>query len=83
MTKADKLKIEGVFDLNDHETFHNLCVWSKIGTYTTSYRTKYKQLSKTGATLDVSSLSGKYYVGITTRNTATQKITNFWMEKEE
>lgn len=83
LTDAETLTIEGSFSgtcLSKYPTYYNLSVWSSIGTYVPTNRVKYKQLTATGASVDVTSLTGTYYVGYSVRDSGTEKVTNFFIE---
>lgn len=81
LTDASTLTIEGEFNMSsDYPNYYALSVWSAIGTYVTTNRVANAKLSSTGATLDVSSLTGQYYVGFTVRNSGSEKVTNLWIE---
>ncbi len=75
LTAFKELTISGTFKLYSNQT--NLVVWSDVGTYITDNIVKSVSLTETGATLDVSELSGTYVVGISMAGTYTQTITNF------
>lgn len=81
LTGKSSLTIEGTFSFSSYADWYNLCAWTKIGTYTLSNRVAYTKMTTTGATLDVSKLSGTHYVGFTTRGSATQYITNLYMNE--
>ena len=81
-------------DLSDHTrlivegSFGNLAassdalrVWSNsTSSPSRNNSTANKDLSSTGATLDISNLNGLYKVGITWEYTPLQKVTNFYLD---
>ena len=81
LTDATKLTIEGDFRGRNskYPTDYMMAVWSNIGAYINNFTLR-AQLTDTGATLDVSALTGKYYVGFTVRNTGYEIVTNFYTE---
>lgn len=82
LTKANTLTIEGDFSgmSSSYLSDYQFMVWTEIGAYIPTNRVAFKQLTSTGATLDVSSLVGEYYVGFSVRNRGTEKVANLWME---
>lgn len=81
LTDVTKLVIEGEFNMaSGQESYYALTVWKTIGSTITAGRVLKTELSKTGATLDVSSLTGEHYVGFTVREYGSEKVTNFWRE---
>lgn len=81
LTHASTLTIQGDFSGKNsaYPDYCNLSVWSSIGTYVPTNRVAYKQLGNTGASVDVSSLSGNYYVGYSVRDSGTEIVTNFFV----
>jgi hypothetical protein len=77
VTAFKTLTIEGTFHPYYSQTV--LAVWSKLGTYINENIVQSVALTETGATLDVSSLSGKYIVGITMYGNYTTAIKNYWL----
>lgn len=82
LTNANTLTIEGDFSgiNSSYRSDYMFMVWTEIGTYIPTNRVAFTQLTNTGATLDVSSLTGKHYVGFSVRHTGSEKVTNLWME---
>jgi hypothetical protein len=82
LTNAKTLTIEGDFSgiNSSYRDDYNFAVWTEIGTYIPTNRVANTLLTDTGATLDVSSLTGKHYVGFTVRHAGREKVTNLWME---
>ena len=81
----DTMVVEGTFDpeTGTNNKYYRLCIWN-VSTATPSYSNS-KAYCNLGAdeqthTLDLSSLSGKYYVGITSVYTREQKIINWRLE---
>ena len=72
--------IEGTFSIGSYSGWYYMRAWTKIGDYTLSNSAAAVKLTSTGATLNVSKLSGNHYLGFTTRGNATQYITNLYME---
>lgn len=81
LTNASTLTIQGDFGgrNSNRNTYYQLSVWSAIGTYVPTNRVAVKQLGDTGASVDVSSLSGSYYVGYTVADSGTEIVTNFFI----
>ena len=77
-TQATRLVVEGNFVTGEGSTL--LAVWSKIGPYVSSNMVASVWLTSTGASLDVSGLTGPMYVGITSAYTHEQKIVNLYLE---
>lgn len=78
LSRYDTLTIEGTFTFNGSDPYM-LVVWSELGTYYTDNVVLSTDLGSTGATLDVSDLSGEYVVGITSAGTNLQTIRNLWL----
>ena len=75
-----RLIVEGSFD-NLGASSDALRVWSNsTSSPSKDNSTAKKDLSSTGATLDISSLNGLYKVGISWEYTPLQKITNFYLD---
>ena len=81
----DTMVVEGTFDpeTGTNNKYYRLCIWD-VSTASPSYSNS-KAYCNLGAdeqthTLDLSSLSGKYYVGITSVYTREQKIANWRLE---
>lgn len=77
ITPATRLVVEGSFTTGSEIV---LAVWSKIGSYVSDNMVASVLLSSTGASLDVSGLTGLMYVGITSTYTNEQKIVNLYLE---
>lgn len=77
LTGKQSITIEGDFPVNENSL---LAVWSSVGPYITSNMVASVRLSDTVATLDVSGLSGKMLVGITTVYINEWKIVNMYLE---
>ena len=82
----DTMVVEGTFDAETgaNSKYYRLCIWD-VSTKTPSYSNA-KAYCNLGAdeqthTLDLSSLSGNYYVGITSVYTKPQKVTNWRLER--
>lgn len=82
LTDVNTLTIEGDFSGADgaNSSQFRLGVWgqfppTQINTWGASVL-----LTKTGATLDVSSIQGERYVGFSVRNVGSEKVTNFYAE---
>ena len=82
----DTMVVEGTFDpeTDANSKYYRLCIWD-VSTKTPSYSNS-KAYCNLGAdeqthTLDLSSLSGNYYVGITSVYTRPQKVTNWRLER--
>ena len=81
----DTMVVEGTFDPETgHNQYYRLCIWD-VSTASPSYSNS-KAYCNLGAgeqthTLDLSSLSGNYYVGITSVYTRPQKVTNWRLER--
>lgn len=77
------VKIDGVFQPSREGTnnYTNLCVWP-TGTSNPIWSNAITKtaLTTSGATLDVSSLSGSYYVGLSSTYIYSQKILNLYIE---
>ena len=83
VTDATRLVVEGEFvsdSSNSGEGKTTLAAWSNIGTYVSSNMVALVVLTSTGASLDVSGLTGTMYVGITSVYTNEQKIVNLYLE---
>lgn len=82
LTNANTLTIEGDFSgiNSSYRDDYNFTVWTEIGQYIPTNRVAYTDLTDTGAALDVSSLTGKHYVGFSVRHAGSEKVTNLWME---
>lgn len=81
----DTMVVEGTFDpeTGTNNKYYRLCIWD-VSTASPSYSNS-KAYCNLGAdeqthTLDLSSLSGKYYVGITSVYIREQKIANWRLE---
>ncbi len=75
LTGISVISLSGEFDVSSTES--DLCVfavWSSLGTYLADNRVATTKLTATGATLDVSGLSGEYIVGLTSIYTHENKI---------
>ena len=72
--------IEGTFSFGSYADWYYMRAWTKIGVYPLDGSAAAVKLTSTGATLNVSKLSGNHYVGFTTRGSATQYITKLYME---
>lgn len=80
LTNATTLTIQGDFSSRRTQSdYYRLSVWSAIGTYISSNRVANIHLTDTGASVDVSSLSGNYYVGYSVRDSGTEIVTNFFV----
>ena len=81
LTEATTLTIEGDFSgMNSAcPTDYMLAVWSSISTQISTFTARV-QLTETGATLNVSGLTGQYYVGFTVRNVGYEIVTNLYVE---
>ena len=81
LTNATKLTIEGDFRGKNSAvpTDYMLAVWKSIGSQINNFEAR-KQLTDTGAELDVSSLTGQCYVGFTVRNTGYEIVRNLYVE---
>ena len=83
LTGYNTVKVDGVFQLSYEGTknYTNLCVWP-TGTSNPIWSNAVAKtaLTTSGATLDVSSLSGSYYVGLTSTYTFEQKILNLYID---
>ena len=82
----DTMVVEGTFDTETgaNSKYYRLCIWD-VSTASPSY-SNYKAYCNLGAdeqthTLDLSSLSGNYYVGITSVYTREQNIINWRLER--
>ena len=71
--------IEGTFSVGSYADWYYMRAWTKIGNYTLSNSAAAVQLTSTGATLDVSKLSGNHYLGFTTRGNLTQYVTDLYL----
>lgn len=82
LTDATKLTVEGTFTIVDTaaDNAFNLAVWSSLGEYIRTNIVASTALTDTGAELNVSTLTGKYFVGITMATDNTQKITNMRLD---
>lgn len=79
LTNATNIVVSGTFATTNE--YINLAVWSDVsGSYVSSNMVASAKLTSEGATLDVSELSGQYYIGVTSNYTAQLKITNFYAE---
>lgn len=83
LTGYNALKTEGVFQLSNDgaNNYTNLCVWP-VGTSNPIWSNAVAKVALTtsGATLDVSSLTGTYYVGLSSTYTLSQKIKHMYIE---
>ena len=83
LTGYNTVKTDGVFYPSSEGTnnYTNLCVWP-TGTSNPIWSNAVAKtaLTTSGATLDVSSLSGSYYVGLSSTYTYSQKISNLYIE---
>lgn len=86
LSEYKTMVVEGTFDpeTGTNSKYYRLCIWD-VSTKTPSY-SNYKAYCNLGAdeqthTLDLSSLSGNYYVGITSVYTRPQKVTNWRLER--
>lgn len=83
LTGYNTVKTDGVFQPSNEGTnnYTNLCVWP-TGTSNPIWSNAVAKtaLTTSGATLDVSSLSGSYYVGLSSTYTYSQKILNLYIE---
>ena len=83
LTGYNTVKTDGVFQPSNDGTnnFTNLCVWP-TGTSNPIWSNTVAKtaLTTSGATLDISSMSGSYYVGLSSTYTFTQKILNLYIE---
>lgn len=76
LTNVKEIVVDGTLHTGTH---HKLVAWSNIdGTYMTSNIAASVDLTETGASLDVSSLSGSYYIGVTSEYNHEHKIVNFF-----
>ena len=82
LTDATKLTVTGTFAIVDTaaDNAFNLAVWSSLGNYIRINMVASTPLTESGAELNVSSLTGKYIVGITMATDNIQKITNMRLE---
>ncbi len=83
LTNFDKLHIKGNFSQLSSTAQNNLVIWSSVsGSYTNSNVSKKTALTSTGATLDVSTRAGEYYVGVMMdfEESDTWAITDFYLE---
>ena len=83
LTGVSSVSIDGTFDITSDSSYAAYCslnVWSSIGTYITSGKVAGEALTATGATLDVSSLEGDYYIGFSIRGASTQYVTNLYVD---
>ena len=82
----DTMVVEGTFDTETgaNSKHYRLCIWD-VSTKTPSYSNSKAycnlEAEEQTLTLDLSSLSGKYYVGITSVYTRPQKVTNWRLER--
>lgn len=83
LTGYNTVKVDGVFQPSNDGTnnFTNLCVWP-TGTSNPIWSNTVAKtaLTTSGATLDISSLSGSYYVGLSSTYTYEQKILNLYID---
>ena len=80
ITPATRLVVKGNFHTSSKAV---LAVWNKIGSYVSDNMVASALLTSTGASLDVSGLTGltgPMYVGITSLYTYEQKIVNLYLE---
>ena len=76
----NKIVVAGTFNLADYAVAYTLAAWdSDVSDPTYSNSTATEKLTTTGATLDVSGLSGKYSVGITTLGKRQQTIVDLYL----
>lgn len=80
LTGINTVTIDGTFKFSSYAEWYYMRAWTKIGNYTLDNSAAAVKLTSTGATLNVSKLSGNHYLGFTTRGSATQYITNLYME---
>ena len=79
LTAFTTLTIEGSFELSG--VMVKLLVWDNLGTYIMDNVVRSADLPQGAGTvsLDVSGLTGKYIVGISSAAMSEQKIVNFWL----
>lgn len=78
LSDYDTLTIEGSFSSGGM----TLCVWSDVPKGSGSEnRVAQESVASTGATLDVSALTGSYYIGVIAVYYAPNKITNLYLAK--
>ena len=75
LTDAKEIAVDGTYHTGTH---HKLAVWSSIGSYMTSNIVASVDLTEAGASLDVSSLSGSHYIGVTSEYNHEHRIVNFY-----
>ncbi len=82
LTHFNRLIIKGTFKQYLDQTRCRLAVWSEIGTYIETNMVRYVIFDKesTTLTLNVSDLTGKFVVGISSIGTTEQIITDFYLE---
>lgn len=78
LTNKKEIVAEGTFDIGNYT---KLAVWSAVGTYVMDNVVAMVDLTKAGATLDISQagLSGSYVVGATNQYTYSSKFTGFYV----
>ena len=76
LTESKTVTIDGDFTFSS-EYVSRLAVWSSLGAYLNTNMIKSAEMSKTGATLDISELYGNFIVGITMSGKNVQKIRNW------
>lgn len=78
LTLYKTFSVKGTFSVL---TGFELCVWDKA-TSEPNYQNHVAtaDLTKTGAVIDVSGLTGEYFVGITNVYNNTEQIVNMWLE---
>lgn len=79
LTGINTVTLEGTFSMGSYSGWYYMRAWTKIGDYTLSNSAAAVQLTSTGATLNVSKLSGNHYLGFTTRGSLTQYVTNLYL----
>ena len=80
LTDVNAITIDGAFNFAGYDAYYQFCAWTEIGAYTTSYRAANVKMTATGATLDVSGITGDHYIGFTTRGAATQSVANLYVD---
>lgn len=79
LTGINTVTLEGTFSVGSYADWYYMRAWTKIGNYTLSNSAAAVKLTSTGATLNVSKLSGNHYIGFTTRGSLTQYVTNLYL----
>ena len=83
LTNYNTLKYIGTLTNSASDIWHMLCVWSEFGAYCDSNRAAWSPLDGTaGSTLsiDVSALSGEFYIGFSIYTSPAVTMTKLWLE---